>query len=474
MIALVVLMEVLMGMVTATSTNFTVTGFIEGITCDSTGTYLTLAEFSGTGQIFFSSNGGSVWAASNAPGVGYNAIGANPVQNQYVVAVGTDNSVVLSSNFGQSWSTSSSNVPGSTFAIDAVAVANGYSTVIAMSTSTAANGQCVYISSNGGSTWSSALGPSLAGAVCNTVAANGDASQIVLSLSQSNGLYLSTNLGSSWTQVYSTSSTSATLNIYSIVYNSHLSVFYATVAGQETNPVLKSNVGATLWSAITGTWAHPIVIDPTGIAVSYDGQYIMINDDGNIQFSADGGLSYYKALVPPNAGGLACMATEDVSPPPFYMFVTSKTVYTTTTLPTPSPTRAPSLSPSDAPSSSSSGSLCDSSVCPTSCPYGFSKSYENSFTGCVVYCKSQPTNGQCSSTGSGCESSCRTAGELAGIIIGVVVGVALIVAIIYFVVRRCCCQPPPSTATVNLTSEMQSVQNPIASGKDNAAISKAV
>eukprot|EP01033_Poteriospumella_lacustris_P018047 gene18047-12943_t len=467
MIALVVLMAVLMGMVTATSTNFTVTGFIEGITCDSTGTYLTLAEFSGTGQIFFSSNGGSVWAASNAPGVGYNAIGANPVQNQYVVAVGTDNSVVLSSNFGQSWSTSSSNVPGSTSAIEAVAVANGNSTVIAMSTSTAANGQCVYISSNGGSTWSSALGPSLTGAVCNTVAANGDASQIVLSLSQSNGLYLSTNLGSSWTQVYSTSSTSATLNIYSIVYNSYFSVFYATIAGQETNPVLKSNVGATLWSAITGTWAHPIVTNPTGIAVSYNGQYIMINDYGNIQFSSDGGESYVESLEVPT-GGLACMATEDVFPPPFYMYVTSKTVYTTTTLPTPSPTRAPSLSPSDA------DGWCDSSACPTSCPYGFSKSYENSFTGCVVYCKSQPTNGQCSSTGSGCESSCRTAGELAGIIIGVVVGVALIVAIIYYVVRRGYCQPPPSTATVNLTSEMQSVQKPNATGNDNAAISKAV
>lgn len=39
------LMAVIVGVVTVTSTNFTVAGFIEGITCHSTGTYLTLAAY---------------------------------------------------------------------------------------------------------------------------------------------------------------------------------------------------------------------------------------------------------------------------------------------------------------------------------------------------------------------------------------------------------------------------------------------
>jgi hypothetical protein len=439
--------------------NHTFTGSIEGITCDSTGQYLTVAQIFGDSTIYFSADSGATWTAADVPTTGYATIASNPVETQYVAAVDVSGNTVVSSDYGQSWSQVPSTVPlVDTYEIDAVAVANGNSTLIVMSESSTANGQCLYVSTNTGASWSSARGPNLANVTCKTVAANGDATQIVLSVlatnGNPNGLYLSTDLGVSWTLVHPIAA--GVTVVKSIVYNAHLSIFYATIFGQTTNPVIRSNTAATSWTEIVGTWPTVSAFLSANIAVSYDGQYIVVNNDGQIEFSTDGGASYIEYRSS-SLGSYVCVATGNTTTPALFMYQSFQSVYMTNTVPNPSPTKAPSFYQP----------LCDAYLCPTSCPYGYSKKYVNAYTGCTVYCMSEPVDGQCVFGGSSCTSSCRTAGELAGIIIGSVFGFFILVAIVYFVVVRYSPQPPAKhqQGSEERANEMQTVKNPISTAQ---------
>lgn len=451
----VLLLSIVLVPVMGWQLNHTFTGSIQGITCDSTGQYLTVAEIFGGETIYYSADSGATWTAANVPTTGYATIAANPVETQYVAAVDVMGNTVVSSNYGQSWTQATSAVPlVDTYEINSVAVANGNSTLIVMSESSSANGQCLYISTNAGASWSSARGPNLANVTCETVAANGDASQIVLSVSATNGnpngLYLSTDMGVSWTLVHSI--TAGATVVKSIAYNAHLSVFYAVIFAQTTNPVIRSNAAATSWTEIVGTWPTPSGFFSASIAVSYDGQYIVVNNDGQIEFSTDGGASYIEYRSG-SFGTYVCVATGNTSTPALFMYQSYETVYMTNAIPNPSPTKAPSFYQE----------FCDSSVCPTSCPYGYSKKYVSTYTGCTVYCTSEPVYGQCVPGGSSCTSSCRSAGELAGIIIGSVFGFFILVAIVYFVAIRYSSPPlaKQQQGSEERANEMQTVKNPI-------------
>lgn len=401
------------------------------VTCESTGQHLAAAT---SDRTYFSSDSGISWFASDAPSDYYTSMSMDPSANNYVAAASLYGDVLLSINYGRNWAdiTGALNIGQ---AVDGgVSVANGGQTVIIIENYVSPN-ECVFITQDAGETWSGPLGPVISTSEdCIAAALNGAGDLIVLSV-ENFGLYVSSDHGVSWEIAYSYEFN----NVYSILYNPSLAVFYASLSGMkgEDYPVLiKSDSTAMQWTVLPGALPVSSRFDPMGLGVSSIGDKIVIAD-ADVYCSTDSGVTYYKAFEVADVAYFSCMS-GDAS---LVAYATLYALYTTDTLP---------AAPTDDDDDSLVNLSCSDSPCPTDCPYGYSGGYESS--SCTVYCKSQPTDGQCLPGGSGCDSSCRTAGELAGIIIGAVLGFLLIVGLIIFCCRKCCCERPPAMAKCEETA----------------------
>lgn len=415
--------------------NITLDGDISGIACDPTGTYLAASMQSGAGSILYSRNSGVDWIETNAPATGYDSFGKSSSDPNVLAAAASDNSIWISRDYGYTWTATISSPPVPlVYPISAIAMANMDQSIVLINGGAKLGGSCVFISTDGGASWNTnLLGPDAPDATCYSIATNANASQIVLSLSAPYGLYLSQDLGKSWSQVFPLPPKSDTTmyGVYSMVYNNQRSIFYASISNTDSsNPIIHSNPTGELWAPIIVQSSSLVSCPPMAIAVSYDGQYILVNDGGEIFLSSDYGSHYEEIGFPKVGGGYACIATMDVSPPPLYMFATHKSIYTTSVIPSASPTAQPT--PLDM--------SCDDSICPTSCPFG-ATTFHYTTSMCMVYCREQPSYGQCSPGGKGCSSSCRTSHELALIIALALFAFIFYIALVYFILYRCGCVP---------------------------------
>lgn len=174
----------------------------EGLACSADGS--TLAAVAFNGPICVSTNSGGTWSldfgfyVNDLQSVACSADGQKLVAVSANVYLGnspppTISGIYLSSDGGNSWTqaiapplawfSATSSADGSTLAVA------GYAS---------AGGPTVYVSTNSGTTWNPA---DLPNAYCHNIACSGDGATMILGLGQSGGIYASTNSGTTWRHV---------------------------------------------------------------------------------------------------------------------------------------------------------------------------------------------------------------------------------------------------------------------------------
>lgn len=188
------------------------------------------------GKIYYSTNYGKSFIASNAPGIGYIDLAAS-VDNKVAVAV-SNTEVFISLNYGVSWSSGTS-----AFAAVQAATNNNGQYIVTMS-----SGQinCLRVSADSGASWTGTFGPNLNSGSCTGVGMDGSGSTVLLGVAGS-GLYFSKR---SSTNSWSTPKLSypSIASFQTIAYGG--GTFYA---GQTSSPyyiMRTTNLGST-W-AIAG------------------------------------------------------------------------------------------------------------------------------------------------------------------------------------------------------------------------------
>lgn len=244
-----------------------------GFTLDSSGTYLTAAQYrtnssSYNGQIYYSQDAGSTWEVSNAPALGYSGI-AGSSSGAVLVAIGYFLFPYVSTDYGSTWLKKTG--PQST---GSVAISG--------------NGQCMaYVnvdtgisySSNQGASWST-VGPAYK---AQAVGLDSTGTNVVIAVNVV-GLYYSGNSGSTFSLQYSDSTVYWTS---SIAFSAGSSVYAGT--GSSGSILVSTNYGST-WSATQGKYLKIIYL-----SVDSSGQNVLaIIGFGGAQlyFSTNGGTSF--------------------------------------------------------------------------------------------------------------------------------------------------------------------------------------
>jgi photosystem II stability/assembly factor-like uncharacterized protein len=248
-----------------------------GFSSDATGTYLTAAQepsspiYNSPQMIYYSMDGGTTWQASTAPAVGYYCIASASSAPNYVVA-GSLNAIYVSTNYGQSFTQTS------TFNANYAAAVSANGQYMAVSTSSSG---CMAYSSDFGSTWTTNLTPSGLTSSCTSVAMSSNGATIVLG-TNANGVYVSTNGGTSWTQTYST-----TQEISTVAFGDGL--FYAAMYGSPYYVLISSNSGSS-WSVTSGSTTGSMM--PWELAVAANlGSYV-VSAATELYLSTNSGATY--------------------------------------------------------------------------------------------------------------------------------------------------------------------------------------
>lgn len=234
------------------------------LTSDVSGQYLTAAYRDS--QFYYSKNGGNTWVMSftamQVEGSASSSSGA------YVLVV--NNGLYVSFNYGANFTKTSSE-----FGNYAAMSASG-STMVAADSSDA-NG-CLSYSNNYGTSFSSSLGPDVAGSA-KGVAMNAAGTIVVLSVDQF-GLYVSSDPTSvsSWTLAYNSDG-----GYFNIASGGNY--FYAGLTSTPYSLALSTNGG------ITWTVQANLSYSYQQICVDSSGEKLMIGN-GGLQYSQNSGVSF--------------------------------------------------------------------------------------------------------------------------------------------------------------------------------------
>jgi photosystem II stability/assembly factor-like uncharacterized protein len=260
--------------------------------------------------VFKSANGGMSWTASHSGLFStVNALALDP-SNAATLYAGINGGVFKSTNGGLDWTAINSGLTATivnAIAIDPSAPATLYA---------GANGG-VFKSTNGGTSWT-AMNSGLTATTVYALAIDPSSPATLYAGTDGGGIFKSNNGGTSWAQVY----VNDTVRVLAIDSSTPATVY----AGLGRGFGVKSTDGGTSWDVLTFgvrynglnnyTYVHALSVDPSDPATLYAGA--LINNDGGIQKSTDGGTNWISVDSGLSAATINALAIDPSTPGTLY------------------------------------------------------------------------------------------------------------------------------------------------------------
>ena len=212
-----------------------------------------LAAAAGAGGIFISTNAGANWFEANLPNNYYSGI-ASSADGSRLAVIYNGGGMYYSTDYGVDWSTNSTYFPYAFGGLAHQIASSADGTKLAISAS------MIYLSTNGGVSWTS---NNIAGPRYASIASSADGNKLAVASLSVSAIYLSTNAGLTW--ITNTVTNGAFEDIACSADGSHL---VAAGSLQISGPLYASSDSGKTWVSnnVKTTWQT--------VAVSANGAYM--------------------------------------------------------------------------------------------------------------------------------------------------------------------------------------------------------